>query len=75
MWDTFLFTGALLHILIKKGEYYPSFLNHVKYDCKIFITDKPFLAFHREHGNIVLMEGEYMIVSMFDTRTLDKVID
>ena len=45
------------------------------YDCKILKINKPFLIFHREHGNLTLPAGEYLICSSLDAERLDKMID
>ena len=46
-----------------------------KYDCKILKIDTPFLIFHREHGNLTLPAGEYLICSSMDSETLERMMD
>ena len=43
--------------------------------CRILKTNKPFLIFHREHGNLTLPAGEYLVCSSLDAKTLDRMID
>lgn len=69
------------HYKIQEGEFIPSFLEGHRtslsrpYSCIIFETDKSFLVFHREHGNIALTAGKYMICSQMDPATLSWMID
>ena len=66
---------------IQEGEFIPSFLKNHRvslsrpYRCIIFETDKSFLVFHREHGNIALTAGKYMICSQMDPATLRWMVD
>lgn len=69
------------HYTIQEGEFIPTFLKDYPtslsrpYTCVIFETDKSFLVFHREHGNIALTAGKYMICSQMDPATLSWMID
>lgn len=45
------------------------------YDCKVLSINKPFLVFHREHGNLTMPAGEYIICSSMDSETLNKMMD
>lgn len=45
------------------------------YECKIVETDKPFLIAHREHGNIALPAGKYLVFTQIDTKTQRRVYD
>ena len=38
-------------------------------------TDKPFLIYHREHGNMAYTAGKYMFYSQLDPDTLDRMMD
>ncbi len=66
---------------IQEGEFVPKFLANRReatrrpYTCIIFETDKSFLVFHREHGNIALTAGKYMICSQMDPATLTWMLD
>lgn len=61
---------------LKNGKFQISIGSYkAPYDCKILKTNKPFLIFHREHGNLTLPAGEYMICSSLDAKTLNKMID
>ena len=65
---------------LKEGEFVPSFLEGkapvvIPYSCIILETDKSFLVFHREHGNIALTAGKYMICSQMDPLTLNRMLD
>ena len=66
---------------VQKGTFCPSFLSG-KSDWRdpqltaiLFETDKPFLVFHREHGNIALPKGKYMFCSQLDPDTLSRMMD
>lgn len=66
---------------VQKGTFCPSFLKG-KADWRdpqvpavLFETDKPFLVFHREHGNIALPKGKYMFCSQLDPDTLSRMMD
>lgn len=45
------------------------------YECKIVTSDKPFLIAHREHGNITLRQGVYLVYSQIDAKTQRRVFD
>lgn len=45
------------------------------YECKIVTSDKPFLIAHREHGNITLLDGIYLVFSQIDAKTMRRVYD
>ena len=66
---------------LKNGKFIPSILKGKNqwgdryYDCKVLKIDKPFLVFHREHGNLTMPAGEYIICSSMDSETLDKMMD
>lgn len=66
---------------LKEGTFIPSFLKGKgrlapdPHPCVILETNKPFLVFHREHGNIALTAGKYMICPQLDPATLSRMID
>ena len=65
---------------LKTGKFVPSILErHTwgfnSYDCKILDIDTPFVIKHREHGNITLTAGKYMICSSLDSETLTRMRD
>jgi hypothetical protein len=65
---------------LKTGKFIPSILknasiNRNSYDCKILEIDTPFVITHREHGNMTLAAGKYMICSSLDSETLEKMKD
>ena len=65
---------------LKTGKFVPSVLEgHMwgtnSYDCKILEIDTPFIIKHREHGNIALTAGKYMICSSLDSETLTRMRD
>ena len=62
------------------GKFQPTILKKViwggnTYDCKILDIDSPFVIRHREHGNITLTAGKYMICSSLDSESLQKMTD
>ena len=69
------------NITIKEGTFTPSFLQGKNswgdrgYRGLSVTSDKPFLIVHREHGNIALPAGEYMICSAMDSTTLSRMMD
>ena len=81
--DTDSMTGDHRLILLPETEYslekgrFKAKVGKLKrfHDCKILKTNKPFLIFHREHGNLTLPTGEYLVCSSLDAETLDKMID
>ena len=65
---------------LMKGEFRPPVIESAMwsgrtYDCRILEIDKPFVIKHREHGNITLQKGKYMICSSLDSETLDRMRD
>ena len=67
---------------IKQGRFTPKFLEgknmwgrEATYNAISFETDKPFLIFHREHGNMAYTAGKYMFYSQLDPDTLDRMMD
>lgn len=65
---------------LKEGKFIPSILEGYtwggnSYNCKILEIDTPFVIKHREHGNIALTAGKYMICSSLDSETLTRMRD
>ena len=65
---------------LKTGKFVPSILKeHLwgnnRYDCKVLEIDTPFVIKHREHGNMTLTAGKYMICSSLDSETLTRMRD
>lgn len=66
---------------IKEGKFTPAFLKGRNswgdrdYRGLAVTSDKPFLIVHREHGNMALPAGEYMICSAMDSTTLSRMMD
>jgi hypothetical protein len=65
---------------LKTGKFIPSILEgHLwgnnSYSCKVLDIDTPFVIRHREHGNITLPSGKYMICSSLDSQTLSRMRD
>ena len=66
---------------VQTGRFTPAFLKgksmwrDPEYQAVLFETDKPFLIFHREHGNVALPEGKYMFCSQLDPDTLNRMMD
>lgn len=67
---------------IKKGTFTPKFLEgqrrwggDAQYTAITFETDKPFIIFHREHGNMARCAGKYVFYSQLDPATLDRMMD
>ena len=65
---------------LQTGKFVPSILEgHTwgsnSYDCKILDIDTPFVIKHREHGNITLTAGKYMICSSLDSESLTRMRD
>jgi len=70
------------NISLMIGDFYPALLqndlvrsNNKSVKGLILKSDKSFLIVHREHGNIALPKGEYMITSQLDPRTLQAMVD
>jgi hypothetical protein len=68
--------------VIKTCKFVPKFLEgknrwgrEPEYTAVSFETDKPFLIFHREHGNMAYTAGKYMFYSQLDPDTLDRMMD
>lgn len=68
-------------LTIEEGEFTPKFLRGRNswgdrgYRGLSVTSDKPFLIVHREHGNIALPAGKYMICSAMDSTTLSRMMD
>ena len=66
---------------LQEGEFYPSFLQDnlmyklIFFRCLLFETDKPFLVYHSEHGNMAYPKGKYMICAQIEPATLDIMRD
>lgn len=65
---------------LQTGNFVPKILKDVvwgrnSYTCKLLEIDSPFVIRHREHGNITLTAGKYMICSSLDSETLDRMRD
>lgn len=65
---------------LQTGSFVPSILEgHTwgdnSYSCKILEIDTPFVIKHREHGNIALTAGKYMICSSLDSESLTRMRD
>lgn len=65
------------NMVIKEGQFYPlgNIMRGRRYDCKTISTDKPFLITHREHGNIAVPEGNYLVFTAIDPQTHTRVLD
>ena len=68
-------------MVIKEGVFTPAFLKGKNswgdrsHRGLLVTSDKPFLIVHREHGNIALPAGEYMVCSAMDSTTLSRMLD
>lgn len=67
---------------MRTGKFCPKFLegkrvwgSDAEYTIRLFETDKPFLIFHREHGNQAYKAGKYMFYSQLDPETLTRMMD
>lgn len=62
---------------IEDGRFIPKdgVVGRRPYECKIVTTDKPFLISHREHGNISLPAGKYLVYNQIDAKTQQRVYD
>ena len=67
--------GAKMTIKDGRFEAKDNVLRRRLYECKIVETDKPFLIAHREHGNIALPAGKYLVFTQIDTKTQRRVYD
>lgn len=67
--------GAKMSIQDGRFEVKDNVLKRRLYECKIVETDKPFLIAHREHGNIALPAGKYLVFTQIDTKTQRRVYD
>lgn len=69
------------NLSIKEGKFTPAFLKgrnswgDQTYRGLAVTSDKPFLIVHREHGNMALPAGEYMVCSAMDSTTLSRMMD
>ena len=70
------------HYTVKTGNFTPKFLegknrwgSAIVMKAISFVTDKPFLIFHREHGNMACQAGKYMFYSQLDPKTLNRMMD
>ena len=69
------------NLTIKEGTFTPKFLQGRNtwgdrgYRGLLVTSDKPFLVVHREHGNIALPAGQYMVCSAMDSSTLNRMMD
>lgn len=68
-------------LTVKEGSFIPEFLKgknrwgDQSYRGLTIVSDKPFLIVHREHGNIALPAGEYMVCTALDSSTLSRMMD
>ena len=71
-------------VKITKGKFVPEILKSMtnswtgrgmEYNCLRVVSDKPFLVVHREHGNMVLPSGEYMVCTQLNPKTLQIMQD
>ena len=62
---------------IRDARFQPkdNILKRRPYECKIVKSNKPFLITHREHGNIAMPAGEYLVFSSLNAETLQRVWD
>ena len=66
---------------LQKGKFVPPILKGKNawgdryYDCLLLTIDKPFVVFHREHGNIAKPAGSYLICTSLNAENLDKMMD
>lgn len=69
-------------VKITKGKFVPEILKSMtnswtgrgmEYNCLRVVSDKPFLVVHREHGNMVLPSGEYMVCTQLNPKTLQTM--
>ncbi len=66
---------------LQEGTFQPSFLrdklmyNFISFRCLLFETDKPFLVYHSEHGNMAYPKGKYMICAQIEPATLGIMRD
>lgn len=69
------------NLKIQTGKFVPPILKGKNswgdrtYDCKLISIDTPFLIFHREHGNLTLPAGEYIVCSSMNSETLERMMD
>lgn len=69
------------NLKIQTGKFVPPILKGKNswgdrtYDCKLVSIDTPFLIFHREHGNLTLPAGEYIVCSSMNSETLERMMD
>lgn len=62
---------------IQDGQFHPAddIMNSRPYECKIVKSDKPFLVTHREHGNIAMQAGTYLVFTQIQPETMRRVLD
>ena len=69
------------NVEVKVGEFVPEFLKGKNrwgdrnYRGMLVTSDKPFLVYHREHGNVSLPAGEYMVCTSLDAKSLTRMMD
>ena len=69
------------NIEVKVGDFTPEFLKGKNrwgdrsYRGILAKSDKPFLIYHREHGNVSLPAGEYMFCTALDAKSLTRMMD
>lgn len=77
--DHKVFTVEGSEYTMTEGTFCPPILENTPYRTllkgKLFSTNKSFLIFHREHGNMVFPAGTYLFCSQLDSYTLQRAID
>lgn len=68
-------------VKVMEGKFTPTFLEGKnswrtpEYRGLLIESDKPFLIFHREHRNIVLPSGKYMVCTQINQKNLSIMLD